>query len=582
MSALRALSGRPRPASAAPASAARDADAIASARALTEERFAAVGRNLEESTTILARLTEAFGSLETELESDALKQASRELSGAADALTRLSEDYREERRAIARLAEAGVGMSGRVGRMHKAVKAVDVLGISARIEAVHLGSAGSDFLAFAEEIDRSLDVAQASLAELARDIAGVCGHLEEADAVECDFDARHGEALRVVPARLAAGVEAIAGQRRRAATAASAVAERSRQVAARVGDAVMALQIGDITRQRIEHVEAAMARLERLEGDAARRGVAALGLRVQSAQLEDAAADLEREAERIVVSLRQLIASAGAIAAAGEQAGAGGGRRAFMLDLEEQVAEARALLEGFTTARGNADRVVEAVRNAATRLAGRLDAIRELEDDMRIMGLNTTLKCSRLGTAGRPLAVVAQELRVCADETGAEAEAVMEGLERLTGETADLSDAAQDRHAAIVQVATVLGNSVDRLASVGECLADALASLGRDSESVGGLLAGTVKEMTVHGEVAGVLRDAAAALAERAAAAERMAGGRRRAAELPPEDRKVLDEIAGRYTMAQERQIHARVLGVAPAEPPAQASTRSAVDDFLF
>ena len=33
------------------------------------------------------------------------------------------------------------------------------------------------------------------------------------------------------------------------------------------------------------------------------------------------------------------------------------------------------------------------------------------------MGLNTTLKCGRLGVVGRPLSVIAQELRDCGGRT---------------------------------------------------------------------------------------------------------------------------------------------------------------------
>ncbi|SMF84830.1 Methyl-accepting chemotaxis protein [Tistlia consotensis] len=581
------------------------ADAIGLARALTEDRFLAVGEGLESSIGILGRLSGTFQALQAELESDSLHRAAGDIAGAAEGVTALSGAYREEREALGRLAEAAATIDGRIGRMHKAVKAVDVLGVSAKIEAMHLGEAGSDFLGFANEIHRSLKLAQQNLVELARELTGLRGHLEQSAETERAFDRQHGEALRLVPARLTASVEAIAGRSRAAGSSAAAVAGRSREIGQRVGDAVMALQVGDITRQRVEHVEAALARLDQVEQpdlaewrdltDGERRRLVALGCRLQSAQLSDAAAELERDAGRIAASLDELTASAREIARLGEQAygGSARGRSAFLLDLEAEVAQARALLDGFRTARAGADAVVEAVREGTTRLAEHVGTIQSLEADIRIMGLNTTLKCGRLGGAGKPLAVVAQELRVCANQTGVEAEAVMAGVERMTDCLGALSGEAQARRAdEIAAVAEALTGSVERLGAAGQGLADALRSLGHDSEAVTGLLAETRARITVHEEIGAVLRQAAADLAQRAAAAGPDAGDAgaagRGVGALPAAGRELLAGIARSYTMAQERETHARVTGealAAPAgatPPPGQGAAEVAVDDFLF
>jgi len=53
------------------------------------------------------------------------------------------------------------------------------------------------------------------------------------------------------------------------------------------------------------------------------------------------------------------------------------------------------------------------------------DRLRELEADIRIMGLNTTLECGRLGVPGRPLSAIAQELRDCGSRTASHAAAAL-------------------------------------------------------------------------------------------------------------------------------------------------------------
>jgi hypothetical protein len=583
-------------------------DAIRLARALTEEKFLAIGQGLEASVDILARLTATFQALQAELEGEGLKQAARDILGAASGVTALSGSYQGEREALGQLIEVAAAIDGRIARMHKAVKAVDVLGVSAKIEAMHIGDAGTDFLSFANEIDRSLKLAQVNLAELAREIVGVRGHLEKASMGERDFDKRHAEALRLVPARLAASVDSISAHREQAVGATSAVAGRSRQIGQRIGEAVMALQIGDITRQRIEHVEQALEIFDRIAqspdgsapgtpvgvepdgwhllSQAERQRLIALGCKLQSAQLSDVARELDQEVGRIFASLQELTRSAAEIVRLGEQAyGSSEGRRGtFLLELEEEVGRARALLEGFLEARANADQVVESVRGATTSLAGHVGTIQSLEADIRIMGLNTTLKCGRLGNAGRPLSVIAQELRVCANLTAIEADSIMVSLERMTACVGSLSGQEQERRAAdIAAVSEAMTASVGRLGAAGHDLADALGTLKRDSDAVTGLLAETVSRITVHEEIGAVLRQAAADLADALEGVDPVAGDT-----TPAEDR-MLALIAASYTMAREREIHDQVIrgntasasGFMPSSLGAPAA-EGALDDILF
>ena len=379
-------------------------------RSLIEEKFLAMGQSLEQSASILNDLTTTFQALLAELESDALKKATRDISATGPTLSTLSGAFGEERQGLQELTGVAESIDTSVTRMRKAVHAAGVLGINARIEATQIGSSQEDFKVFAEEIHRALSLAQDNLAELDTEVVDVLGHLGQANRGEQAFDMRHGETLRLVPARLSSSIDTLSERHDRAAAAAGAVAERSQQIARRVGEAVMALQIGDITRQRIEHVEEAIALMTEIAecrnadaetwqrtGEPGRRRLLALGCRLQAEQLKDTAIEFDREVARIFESLDELGRSAADIIRLGQEAygGSGLGHGNFLLELEDGLDQARALVEGLRDARLDTDQLVDAVREAATRLLAQIDRIRSLEVDIRIVGLNTTFRCAR-------------------------------------------------------------------------------------------------------------------------------------------------------------------------------------------
>ena len=584
------------------------ADAIKLARTIIEERFVSVGQNLETSIDIHTRLTSTFQSLLAEFESDDLQQAARDLSEAASAVVSLSGAYRGERGTLEDLNEAVAVIEECVAKMEAAIKTVAMLGVSAKIEATHLGDTGSDFQAFAEEITRSLQLAQTNLHTLTREIAEVRSHLMAASDAEKAFDSEHAEGLRLIPERLASNVTSITDHHSQAIAATSRVAELSGQLTGRIGEAVMALQIGDITRQRIEHVEQALALLDIIgkstgspdDADTEewgsltteeRQWLIALGYKLQSVQLSDTLEEFDREGKRVVGSLKDLARSAGDIVELGERAygGTGGHRNTFLLELEDDVYRARSLLKGFGKAREHTDDVVEAVRNATTRLIDHIDVIQSLEADVRIVGLNTSFKCGRLGQAGRPLSIIAQELRACSKITAVEADAVMIGLDRMTSCIGALSDQSENQRAgAIASIGDSLTASVGRLGSAGHGLANALTVLKQDSDEVTGLIEGTISRVRDHHEIDTVLRQASADLAKLAEDAELAAGAQMATSDAYDAAKmRMLAAFSADYTMAQERETHTRIAGdtgAVSSAPPAENAreTDAGLDDFLF
>jgi hypothetical protein len=567
--------------------------AIRAASASTDAKFLKIGQRLETSVEILGRLAGTFEDLSGELRSENLQRATDDLARAASQVAAVGRAHCSEQVLLAQLTKLTLAIESRMAHMRKAVKGVDILAVNARIVAAGIGDAGADFVSFANDIRRTLKLAEASLAEFSRELARMGAQLAAATAAQLAFDERQSETVRCIPARLATSIESIAAHRARAAAAASIVCERSQDVGRRLGSAVIALQIGDVTRQRTEHVVVALGLLGEIaapEQDAdgdwcdlspnQRESLFSLGCRLQSAQLADTVQEFDRELQQILGVLKGLAGDAREIRRLSNDAyGADGDRRgSFLGALEEEVRQALDLLKDFAIARGEADRVGVSVSDAAAGLTGHIATVRSLEADIRIMGLNTTLKSARLAERGLPLRVIAQELRSYANQIAVEAGAVLAEVENISATARPLSGQMRDRNRGdAAAVAEIMSDAVARLGVAGGSLAEALATLEQDGDAVGKLLDETVAFVAGDREIGAAMRQAAGDLG----------------AIAPPVSPDAVDAAHGArmltliehgYTMASEREIHARIADGARAigSPPPPAVDEAALEDILF
>ena len=256
----------------------------------------------------------------------------------------------------------------------------------------------------------------------------------------------------------------------------------------------------------------------------------------------------------------------------------------FLGEVKGQVAEVSDVLAGLETARGEAHRAAVTVTEATTRLVSHTSTLTSLEEDIRIMGLNTTLKSGRLGPVGRPLVIIAQELRAYANQIATEASAVTISLDSIVAIAGAFLNNDQDSRASdLAAVADDTAQSVSRLEAAGQALAGALATLAHDTEFVAFLLRGTVSRTKVHQELSETLRQAAT----------RLAGGTVNAGDphevAIPEADRMLDLFMRSYTMDRERKIHDRHSGGRPsalaaaASVPAQTKPAAAdLEDIFF
>jgi hypothetical protein len=540
------------------------AEQLCSLGSLAERHFAAIGHSLEQAVGILAALTTTFQTLLDDLRGSALAQSGQDLAAVAARVGTLAGTAEADVATLHVLTGMAEAIDSRIARMHAVLREVDILSMNARLVAATMGEAGIGFLPFAAEIRRSAGTARDGLDLLAAELAGARAHLQAAGQAAGVFVGQHAATMQAITARLAASVASIEAHVRQSGDAAAVAGTRSDEIRGKVASAIVALQLGDITRQRIEHMHTACELL------AQQPGPTPLGCRLVAAQLLDTAEHLERGTILIVDQLRELGTDAGDISRQGSQAtGASDRRSGSFLDLLEADAhQAQTLFDHLRTAHATVNPRIAAVLQAANRLVAHVATIRSVEADIHIMGINTSLKCGRLGVVGRPLSVIAQAVRDCGRQTEQLAAGVLEALQQLLSGAGTLAAAAQSLGAdAVDGVAQRMTGAVRRLGDTGQRMGAALAGLAGDGAAVARLLDTAVDGFAVRHEIGEVLRAAADACGAQAEQAAQTDGDH---------SAPVLARIAATYTMAREREVHAHVVpapGGRAANAPARAST---------
>ncbi|MEO8684801.1 MAG: hypothetical protein ABI414_08180 [Devosia sp.] len=223
-------------------------------------------------------------------------------------------------------------------------------------------------------------------------------------------------------------------------------------------------------------------------------------------------------------------------------------------------------------------RHASAVQGTVTTLLGHVEAVQEIEANMRLVSLNAAVKCAQLGPRGTALNVIAGQLRLLTGETVAAAEAAMAGLHEAAGLAQSFGAAASGAAAGQVgQLEQEAVAALKLLETVDQCLAEALGVLNLDGPKVVNLLG-----------------EAAAGFADQAAISEGMDDmqipiAERSAESIDPPSAPlaaVLALLRSKYTMDAERRIHEQLFGKDLAAPPAvlesEASAETDLDDLFF
>jgi hypothetical protein len=557
--------------------------------------FLAVGEKLSDAVGIFARLGELFATLQASLDDPELCRAAEALAGVGRDITELAEAVGEEEATLVRLRALNSEVARHIDGIRRTIRAISMLAVNAHISASDVDAEGENVASFAVRFKQLAGSARGTVAAS----AGLCDRLGKAlDAARvchAGFMLEHHQGLFLMGGQIAACVRAMDERRAGAAQVSRTIGAGSQQISADIGTAVMALQISDITRQRLDHVSEALATAVRGLGEGAdpaadedwfagldMEQLQAVGVgvcRLGKAQIADALRNFDAERDRAAGSLRRLATEAEDLVTLGARGYGTGqdGFASFLAALEAELARAVALFRICQRHRAQVDAGMAPAAAALRDLLDQIAAVELIEEEIRLVSLNTAFLCQRIGSKGRVLATIAQELR-------GRAARLLEDVRKLSAVVVEIGGVAgafertrEARGAAkIAAMEQKIAAALEPFSRGGVELAAALARLGPEGTAVGERLRASVATLSRLEDVGRTLRAVHRRL-------DRIAARGPEGARDEALRRERLRLFPVCYTMASERAIHAAVCGVHAAEAP--TATDDAEDpclDVLF
>jgi hypothetical protein len=535
---------------------------LARPRQEIETAFVAVGTSLTEGAALLNTLSKLFEALPGALGGAEVQDATTRLNAVAARAEQLATTFSQEKADLARLVEVVAAATSPMSDLKRAVKMMGIVSVNARVTAAGIVGDSDDFDVFTTDIATLSDSASRTIQGFAQVYRQLTAEVDRAANQRARFEAAHSDTLSHLGSSLAATLEALGRQRATALDSSAETGRVSRQIVGRIGSAVMSLQVGDATRQRIEHVEAALCILaDLIEGkttlgqtldseDQSRALVAIASL--EQTQLALTASSFTQEVAQAEADLTALAADAGTIMARSRDFGGDErGTSSAIASLSAQLRTAVTILADFETERAKLETVAAAVQTTVRTLLEHVEAVQEIEANMRLVSLNAAVRCAQLGPRGASLTVIATQLRELTSETVVAAEAVMARLDessRLARSFGTTSGKGAGQVSELEQQANL---ALDILSRLDEKMASALARLHTDGPKVIGLLERAAEGLSGQSAMAETLDDVALSIA----ALSTDPVPNHPSAALAA----VLAELRKHYTMEVERQAHDRL-----------------------
>ena len=571
------------------ASTARELAAIAAdlgaSRAELETTFVDVGDWLSQSATLLNRISTTFEALPQDLASPELTEATTRLEAVGRRAQEISASFAAEQNDIARLVAVVTGAAHPISDLRRTIKMMGIVAVNARVVAAGIGGDEHDFDVFTTDIAQLLSGATGTIQAFSSVYAQLTGEVNKAAGQRAQFELSHRDTLSSLATRLETNLDEIVRRRTASSEGSAETGRVSRQITEQIGSAVMAMQVGDSTRQRIEHIEIALGDLARLMDGAKIRDVllddenrpAALAdvCQLESKQLASTGATYDREVAEAELALQQLASDAQTVMARSQDVYGGNGTRgqSSLTVFSTEVRRAVEVLRNCEAERGKLERVASDVQATVKILLEHVEAVREIEANMRLVSLNAAVRCAQLGPRGRALNVIARQLRELTGDTVLAAEAAMKSL----GEAATLAQSfsASSSGEAAGQIAWLEREAiaaVGLLETVDQRLNDALSLLNKDGPEAIKRVAKAAARLSSRDDLGEVIADADLRLTALC--------GETRGPSPAESSKPVLTALRKTYTMEAERKIHDGFAG-APAKPGAKAPVDDLADMML-
>lgn len=528
-----------------------------------------LGHSASKIETIVAALSEVASMFDGGVGAEAvdgLKQAAASLMTIQSVVDQRSTE-------ISTMHEAARALRGSAQDVLRCLQVLDVYGLNVKITASGL----QQFMDFADAMRLKLGQGSQELRGLDQMLEALDKSLEQMSQTDRMLITECAQVIPQVPESLLREAGNLEAHHAGLTDLAQSIAVVARSIQTELYAAIQAIQIGDRVRQRLEHLLAGLAMINQHSSDGSLGDGTSDRFHAVLAALCDAAADeYRRDITDLVASLGRLQGQCDRLADL-HRAQEGGGDGNMLERIEASVADAHEMLQQLDRADSEGLATLTMILRTVDEVAERAKAIALLRLDVQHMAINIGLNCRSAAQIGRPVMVIANEIRsysarldAIADTINAEQVSLSNPCHRISERSREHKHASSEVLLRFIQV-------------IGDC--------SQDSKRAAAKVEGeTVAMQCVLASAIGALDDAAHYSTELHAVSARL---HLRGLALQPADegeavilQTMLDALARTYTMVEEREVHNAHLppgltGIASVQAPPQGVDDDE-DDGLF
>lgn len=494
---------------------------------------------------------------------DGLREVTTHLS---DYISHMDHEKEESVRTLGEISAFLVTIVQPLTGFRKMNKALRMLGTSTKIESARLGQGGAGFETLANDVSMlSVQVSEKSGSILEQKESAEVVIRSTVDRI-LTMEADQRAHVRRVLDKTSTDLTEVVGINATCSQAAALISSASAEVSRSIGEVVMSMQFHDIVRQQLEHVSEALdelvQRLRQGESSGERELVyeTADVCELQAAQLANASDELSTAVRRIVENLRG-VASREAhmsrdtrqMSGVVDQAGT-----TFFAGMESGLVEVTRALTESVAANRQLCAAMERVASTVADISRFVGDIEDIGDEIELIALNAQVQAACTGADGAALGVLAeaiQHLSVDARQQTQVISTALRGISEVTGRLCvGIESETSNLDGEVARLSGELTGCLARVRGVNEELISRLGRLDVMVQELNADIESVTAGITVHDLMAEAIRPVIAGM-------EELIGESRRLLPADTEANKAarLTELARRYTMHREREVHATV-----------------------
>ncbi|WP_421361692.1 chemotaxis protein [Agrobacterium rosae] len=553
---------------------------LTAAHAKIEKRFLDGGAVLVSVMDILGNLTGILDGMTGTLDGKTAKNNVDGLRKTINDLAQLPKTEERRQAGFKSLADMCASTGEHIDDIHETIRYLKTFAITVKITGAGL----AEFAGFADEIRERIQSGADEVGRFAKNLDVMRTQLIKAlsfsSTTKADFDCTIPQIITSLNENSAR----ISQQHQEMVDIAAQVKKIAQTIQGKIGSVLSSLQIGDITRQRIEHIQSMLQMMDDFgsspEGkalsDAEYEVLKEAVLQLASAHMDETASDFHRDCGKIFTSISSFADDAARILSLRDELvdRTSNGDRNVLSLMEKGIVEACNLVARVQESSAEADEVVQSVTSSAQELSRGIEVLRSIKIDIHYMALNSNLRCSKLGDAGRSVNVVSGEMRLFAGKLETPADAIVEELHRVETTTQQL---AQEGRGLSADLASPLNEALETVRLAKTQMESGIDALAEEGQAVFSRISSAVVSLDFQSELGNTFNECCQIAAQLSQGFNADVSGF--ADKISP----FSSQVFKLYTMAQERDIHLRFLPASTATSSSFASQSAAAeDDDLF